>query len=116
MPDSDRKQTPVQKAAADMLAGPTGEQVLASIRESVDEVVTKARTNALPAILGTATVSLVMEIPDSTTPVDAVNQVMQQVSLNGLRAYTFLVRDEVTQEVYAVLDGKMALLKPEDDS
>jgi len=105
MPDSE-KQTDVQN----------GEEVLDSIRKAVDEVVIKARTNALPAILGTATVSLVMEMPNATTPVDAVNQVLQEVSLNGLRAYTFLVRDEVTQEVYAVRDGQMVLLQPEEDS
>lgn len=93
------------KAADDLLSG---------VSASIDEVKAEARKH-LPALLGTATVSLHLEIDNAVHPVDAVNQALTELALNGLRGYTFLVRDEVTQELYAVTNGQMVTLKPEED-
>lgn len=117
MPDSEKAKKPKKKGleeAADVAVGPTGEQVLAEVRDSIEQAITAAQQDGVPVFAGGATVSLHLEYDDVTTPIDAVNQALTELALNGLRGYTFLVRDESTQELYAVQGGKMLLL-PQDE-
>lgn len=99
--------------AADVVDSPQGEQLLEEARESVDREIAEGY-DGVPVLLGAATVSLHMEFEDATSPVDAVNQALTELTLNGLRSFTFLVRDEVTNQMYAVRGGQMIALDQEE--
>lgn len=103
MPDSEES-----KAAE---AWTEGER--AEIDASVDQEIAEGYAGT-PVFLGAATVSLHLEYEDATSPVDAVNQALTELALNGLRTYTFIVRDEVTNQLYAVRGGQMVSLDQEE--
>lgn len=106
-----KKKRAAIRAATEVALGPAGEEVLGGVTEEVNEIVARAREAGVPALLGAATVTLHLEIADATTPVNAVNQVLTELALNGLRGYTWLVRDEITQELFAVTDGTMVSME-----
>ncbi|NUS02054.1 MAG: hypothetical protein HOV97_05765 [Nonomuraea sp.] len=117
MPGSEPKKKARKKAvekAAEVMSGPAAEDVMASVHESINAVITSA-PDGVPVLTGAVTVSLHLEYEDATTPLDAVNQACMELALNGLRAYTFLVRDEVTQMLYAVQNGKVVSLPGSED-
>lgn len=123
MSDSEKptKKTAAKKAAkkkaavntaTDIAAGPKGEEVLSNLGEHLDEVIDVAREAGVQVIAGVATVSLHLEVVAASTPTDAVDQVLQELALNGLRGYTFVVRDDLTQDMYSVTEGKSIHLNP----
>lgn len=77
----------------------------------VEEVLGRARLEGVPLLDGKCTVSLHFEIDGALTPLDAVQDVTNQVMRGGLASWTWLVRDEESGEQYAVQDGRMVSLE-----
>lgn len=100
-----------RKAATEIadtiLTAPDPTAVLEELGDVLGEIDAEAEALGVPVIHGTATVSLHMEFENATTPVDAVSQAIHELAINGLRGYTFIVRDEATGKVYAVSDGQV---------
>jgi len=107
------KKAAAVKTATDIAAGPEGDQVLGEVHERIEELNAEAQAAGVPVLHGATTVSLHIPVEDAITPVDAVNQVLHEITMNGLRGYTFVVRDETTQEFYTVRDGRIQELNLE---
>lgn len=86
-------------------------QVVDAVGERLTELIGEARGRGAPVLLGMCTVSLHFDVDDATTPVEAVREVMDQIMQGGLARLTWLVKDEVTDEIYGVTDGRTVSLE-----
>jgi hypothetical protein len=80
---------------------------IVAAQELGQEVVEAYEQQGIPVIAGPCTIQLVVNHPNALTPLSAVEDMLAEVALNGLRDYAYLVRDEETNRSWFVFDGRI---------